>query len=254
MTYLYALIDPRTVEIRYIGKTTNPKARYKGHLYDQSKTHRGAWLRVLRRLGLKPVMNILEPIGSSKEAAVREQELIRDYRDEEYNLVTATAGGEGMPGFHHTAKTKQKMREAALGRERSTETRRKIGAASRGRECSVKTRQKLSEAMSGRQRTAEHCANIRKAKLGKKRGPPSKEWRAKISAALTGRTRKPLTTEHRRKISEARRHQPTSRKAIDAMAAANRGRKCSPATREKLQKAALRREACKRQERMRVAS
>ena len=203
MTYLYVLIDPRTVEIRYVGKTINPKTRYKGHLYDQSKTHRGAWLRVLRRLELKPVMSILETTDDIKEAAMREQALIRDYRGDEFDLVNTTDGGEGMPGFHHTAETKQKMREIALGREASNETRRKIGEAGRGRKCSVATRQKLSEALTGRQRTAEHCASIRRAKLGKKRGPPSKEWRAKISVALTGRKRKPFTAEHRRKISEA---------------------------------------------------
>ena len=56
--FIYSLSDPRTGEIRYVGKTVNLKRRLYGHLYDDEKTHKSAWIKSLKRLGLKPQLDI----------------------------------------------------------------------------------------------------------------------------------------------------------------------------------------------------
>lgn len=43
--YIYKLTDPRNNEVRYIGKTTNIKRRYKQHLYDKRKSHKSSWMQ-----------------------------------------------------------------------------------------------------------------------------------------------------------------------------------------------------------------
>lgn len=62
IAYIYSLTDPETKEVRYIGKTVNPKYRLKGHLYESKKTenYRCNWIRGLLRRGLEPIFNILE--------------------------------------------------------------------------------------------------------------------------------------------------------------------------------------------------
>ena len=60
MIYIYKLIDPRNNEVRYIGKTTNIKRRYKQHLYDKRKSHKSSWVQSLRNEKLKPIIEILE--------------------------------------------------------------------------------------------------------------------------------------------------------------------------------------------------
>jgi hypothetical protein len=39
-TYIYALIDPRTGEMRYIGSSTHPRHRLQNHLADARAHHR----------------------------------------------------------------------------------------------------------------------------------------------------------------------------------------------------------------------
>jgi predicted GIY-YIG superfamily endonuclease len=41
-TYIYTLSTP-SHQIRYVGKTINPKRRYKEHLYQKPKTHKNEY-------------------------------------------------------------------------------------------------------------------------------------------------------------------------------------------------------------------
>jgi hypothetical protein len=40
LTFIYALCDPRTLEVRYVGKADNPYKRYCRHLIDKENTHK----------------------------------------------------------------------------------------------------------------------------------------------------------------------------------------------------------------------
>lgn len=60
--YIYGLVDPRTLCVRYVGKTVDPKGRYAGHLNDDGDTRKAAWVRELRVASCKPTMVILEEV------------------------------------------------------------------------------------------------------------------------------------------------------------------------------------------------
>jgi GIY-YIG catalytic domain len=74
---VYALVDPRNNEIRYIGETQNsPKARLRKHLYDALRKtpdgmfdngHKASWIRELIASGLEPQMEEIQEYKSRAE-------------------------------------------------------------------------------------------------------------------------------------------------------------------------------------------
>ena len=62
--FIYKLIDPITEEIRYIGKTNNPKNRLNSHIYraktSDSVQHVLFWIKSLINKGFKPQMEVIE--------------------------------------------------------------------------------------------------------------------------------------------------------------------------------------------------
>jgi len=73
--FIYSLTDPRTKEIRYVGKAIDMDKRFYGHmLVHRSNTHKSAWIKSLKRAGLKPEMDILETIHDSDDTDWQESE------------------------------------------------------------------------------------------------------------------------------------------------------------------------------------
>lgn len=90
--YIYALSDPITNEIRYIGKSNNPELRLKNHLYKCHiyNRHSSKWLLKLKLRNLKPILTILE------ECDINNWEERETYWISKFNnLVNHTKGGEG---------------------------------------------------------------------------------------------------------------------------------------------------------------
>lgn len=50
-TVIYALVDPRTHEVRYVGKTRNFRARMQKHRQQVEETRKGVWVSELRENG-----------------------------------------------------------------------------------------------------------------------------------------------------------------------------------------------------------
>lgn len=73
--YIYALTDPRTNEVRYVGKTKNPDARFLSHFYRSTqkgeRSRKDQWIGELKGLGLKPTMIIIDK-AEGRKAAVSE--------------------------------------------------------------------------------------------------------------------------------------------------------------------------------------
>jgi hypothetical protein len=80
---IYTLIDPRTNLARYVGRSCNPEARYKGHVYktaNRELTVKGKWISELRALGLRPSMTVVENVESTTEKVIeRERRWIFHY-------------------------------------------------------------------------------------------------------------------------------------------------------------------------------
>lgn len=89
---IYALREPDTGEIRYIGKATDAMARFKSHMRDARRrsTPVYVWINELAAAGKKPVMDVLRMVEPSQwEAAEREEIACRDRK----RLLNIAAGG-----------------------------------------------------------------------------------------------------------------------------------------------------------------
>lgn len=208
--FIYTLIDPRTDEIKYVGKTNNLKTRLSKHVNRKLNTKVSCWIRSLLKEDLLPVMEVLDEVPDS-EWQFWEQHWIWLCLSWGFNLKNGTYGGDG-GDVHFTADTIRKLREMNLGEKNPMY----------GKKHTQEAIAKIVAANLGKKRSAIGCENIRRGKLGHK---VSKEARAKISESMKGKQNalghiyKP-TDETKMKISKA-----------------NTGKKCSVETKMKISKA-----------------
>lgn len=206
--FIYALKDPITGAIRYIGKSVNPKRRFLGHLGNIKKNHYCAnWIRSLKERGLRPELEILAQVPES-EWPQWEIDYIEAFRSLGCDLVNFTRGGDSGPampgnkhpmfGKKHTSKAKEKNRIAHLGKiawnrgltggQLSLAHRAKISASLRGnkrnlgKKLSSETRAKISEKTKGEKNpfygktfTSESLAKMSAAQIGKKHSLETRE-------------------------------------------------------------------------------
>lgn len=93
---VYALIDPRTDKIRYIGLSTRGMKRVRDHWLPGSLKlpgHKAAWLRQLKASGLKYEVEILDECQDLEELEYREKWWIKIGRREGWPLTNLTSGG-----------------------------------------------------------------------------------------------------------------------------------------------------------------
>lgn len=92
--YIYALIDPKSDEIRYIGYTKNLGRRLSGHLTDKSSTHKTNWIKSLIKKKQRPLIEIIDEVSES-EKNFWEQHYISLYKSWGVRLTNSTEGGDG---------------------------------------------------------------------------------------------------------------------------------------------------------------
>lgn len=144
-TFIYVLNDPRTNQIRYVGKADDPLERWKKHCSQlKQKSHKVHWIRELKSLGLTPELEVLESVPYDQWEEI-EREYIRVFRMVGIQLTNTTDGGDCPP----TSKF-------WLGKKRSVDTKDKISRSLLGKTGPWK---------------------------GKKRGSPSKDTLRKMSAS-----------------------------------------------------------------------
>lgn len=103
-TFIYGLIDPRTQEIRYVGKSVlSPARRLAVHLWRAKtaphKRHSMAWLLSLHREGVAAIVETLEEVPPNGDWVEAEQFWISSLRLAGARLCNHTAGGEGQTGY-----------------------------------------------------------------------------------------------------------------------------------------------------------
>lgn len=146
--YIYGLVDPETLECRYIGKSIDPWERLKSHMNDKQKTHKVHWLQSLKRRGLEPIIVLFEMSCGNEPWDLAERFWIKRARRLGWPLTNSTDGGDGVQGLceesrsriatawigrKHSDETKQKLREAGTKRKHSEITRKRMSRAHRGR-------------------------------------------------------------------------------------------------------------------------
>lgn len=92
---VYALLDPASGAVRYIGKSVNPRERYLAHIERARKgvdTHQYRWIRSLLRHKRTPIMILLQFADDLDKA---ERFWIKYHRDRGADLTNITDGGTG---------------------------------------------------------------------------------------------------------------------------------------------------------------
>lgn len=100
MIYIYGLKCPLAGTIRYIGKSTNPTARYNAHVGGSVRGdynhHTARWIRKLRRSGQSPELIILYTVGDGERWQDVERRFIASAEENGWKLTNSTRGGEGL--------------------------------------------------------------------------------------------------------------------------------------------------------------
>jgi hypothetical protein len=196
---IYALIDPRSEAIRYIGQTTydEPSKRLQAHLCPSAvrkHSYLARWLKGLVDEGLKPDMVLIDVAYDQAELDLLEIEHIARYRQEGFRLVNLSDGGGGSAGVKKSPKAIEKTRQAHLGRPKpkSPEWRAHMQVVMAGRRTNTPEHMaKLHEARVGATHTEETKARIAEAKKGQpsafKGRQHTEESNAKNAAAHVGK-------------------------------------------------------------------
>jgi hypothetical protein len=93
MATIYALCEPATGEVRYIGKANDAQARLKSHIRDSNRRNTPvyAWMRSLARAGRRPALRVLL---DSERWQDDERRLIAEYRAAGARLLNVAEGGD----------------------------------------------------------------------------------------------------------------------------------------------------------------
>jgi hypothetical protein len=179
ISHIYVLYDPRSGEARYVGKSSRPIQRLQNHWNEvPSNCHRSHWIQELRRLGLKPELEVVESIQSVDEETwkIRERWWIAQLKALGANLVNNTDGGDGVTGL--PLETRKKMAATWKGRKHKPESLIKMSNVRRGR--------KYSEASK-----AKRAATLKTIHHGE-------DWNSKVAEGVRKLTREQAETILRR--------------------------------------------------------
>ncbi len=149
IAFIYALCDPDTGDIRYVGKAKNPKVRLKTHCNEHGNTRKCRWVAKLAREGKKPLLDILEQVDESVWEQA-ECNWIAYCRETGIDLLNHTSGGEGVSGLDEDAR--KKVAAATKLRMTNPEFRARIFTKERAR--------KISESHTGKTHSPEHVAKL----------------------------------------------------------------------------------------------
>ncbi len=141
IVYIYGLYHPVTDELRYIGKAIDLKSRWWNHIGKSrggERTHKAAWIRVLLRNGLKPVIKPM--LETTKQRWVEDEiAYIAMYRRAGYRLTNHTDGGDDPPNWKDRKQAPEHIQKRIKARRRngtythSEETKKKISQKNTGK-------------------------------------------------------------------------------------------------------------------------
>lgn len=192
---IYCLKDPRTNQIRYIGKTTKElhKRLLHGHLCDKTKTHKTNWINSLKKEGLLPIIELIKSCKNESRCNYAESFYIKLFGRADLDLgilVNSTNGGEGTIGRVLSEETKNKIGSSNKGKNlgvkwsEERKQKHKITYQNIPEEKKKKTIEKIVSANKGRRHSAE--SRLKMSKSQREREAPSQKTKNKISNTLLG--------------------------------------------------------------------
>jgi len=115
---IYTLSDPFTNQVKYVGITCRSlKIRLQDHWADiHHKTYKSNWIKYLKELKTKPIIEEIDTVKSISEAHLMEMYWISQFKSWGFTLTNSTLGGEGGLGYKHTEESIKKMREIQAAR------------------------------------------------------------------------------------------------------------------------------------------
>lgn len=150
-TFIYTLsTEEEPNNIRYIGKTDNPKDRRERHTqsyYLNEGTHKANWLKSELKKGHTPILNVIDEVPYD-EWQFWESYWIEQFKVWGFNLTNGTTGGEGL------LLTKELINKRAKTRMDNTASEIKD-------EIKLYKVNKLENTWTG-ERVCNHCNNITK--------------------------------------------------------------------------------------------
>lgn len=239
---VYALIDPFTKAVRYVGWSVDVKTRFVRHLTYAKRlsdqTYRARWIRSLLAQREIPILQILES-GIGYSYADCEKRWIKHFRSIGARLTNLTDGGDGVIGCVFSEHEIARRREWAIqaAKTRPQEMKDRIAASHRalGRHVTPENKQKLRESNKRRVLSPEQRSRLRQALLDRHwKMPPemveamsrlhkgktvSAETRQKLSAACKGRKH---TEEERQRMRDAWAERKKERDSFPEMARRSR--------------------------------
>jgi len=153
MTNIYALLDPLTNKIRYVGKANNINSRLYQHLRDNARTHKVSWIKSLN--GIKPVLILLDEIEED-EWEFWEIYWISQCKTWGFDLVNHSNGGQGVLGTKHTLEHKNKISNSNKGKKHSEESKKLMSESRKGIIFSETHKQNLSKSHIGLKYNSEN--------------------------------------------------------------------------------------------------
>lgn len=172
-TFIYGLECPLTKQIKYVGKSNNPKNRVKQHLYEcrtsrKVNQYKDKWFKHLMENNLKPVLVILDEVPID-DWGYWERWWLEVCIGWGFDMVNLLKGGDGFSKHH--PETIDKIRKSQSGKNNAMYGKKSKGHT--GRVLSEEHKEKLSESKKNN-----------KVWLGKKH---SEETKRKMSEAKKGK-------------------------------------------------------------------
>ncbi len=227
MNCIYALEDPRTGEVRYIGQTiVSVASRLSAHSRLRDGTRKDKWIRALKNLNLRPRATILEEVEVRSDLNDCECFWIAQGRGIGWDLLNCAKGGSGIPDRSTYAKTRaltaegqahlaemgrlawspmalEKRRLSQTGYKHNSESRAKIGAKVKAWHRTEKGQAQFAKTLG----SPESRERQRLSVTGRKLSP---ETRAKLSVIAKARLLTPEGQAHFAKINQTAKS-PASR-------------------------------------------
>lgn len=165
-TVIYALLCPKG-EIRYIGKTTDPKIRLSKHISaarsGETNHHTANWIRSLLASGEKPEIEVVLEIPEGEPWQPYEIRMIAEFRAQGHRLTNSTDGGDGLAGIDIEALRKRTQaakltRSTPEYKERVSKIMREVRSSPEFREALSK---RLKETWSNKETREKYLKGIR---------------------------------------------------------------------------------------------